>query len=123
MLEDSKVVTVIPAYDPMRARKFYHEILGIPIEQEFNTSTLYVTTAGSKIYTYKSEHIAKHTAASFTVPNIKQLVKQLKAKGVKFEEYPDMGTAQDGIYDMGDSSVAWFKDSEGNTLEISQIKK
>nr|MBA2485929.1 VOC family protein [Nitrospira sp.] len=45
----------------------------------------------------------------------------LKALGVQFEEYdaPGMKT-QDGISIAGGAKSAWFKDSEGNILAVSQ---
>ena len=47
---------------------------------------------------------------------------ELKAKGVKFEDY-DFGEIKtvDGVMALPDGSkAAWFKDSEGNILGLSQ---
>ena len=46
---------------------------------------------------------------------------ELKSKGVKFEEYdmPGLKTI-DGIATGGGAKTAWFKDSEGNILAVSQ---
>ena len=48
-------------------------------------------------------------------------VKDLKSRGVTFEEYdyPELKT-KDGIAEGGGAKVAWFKDSEGNLLNIVQ---
>lgn len=53
------------------------------------------------------------------VSDIDQAVKDLKAKGVKFEEYdtPMLKTV-DGIADIGGSKAAWLKDSEGNLIGL-----
>ena len=53
--------------------------------------------------------------------NIEREVAELKAKGVKFEDYdmPGMKT-KDGIATAGGAKAAWFKDTEGNTLALVQ---
>ena len=53
--------------------------------------------------------------------DIEREVAELKAKGVKFEDYdmPGMKT-KDGIAAAGGAKAAWFKDTEGNTLALVQ---
>jgi hypothetical protein len=46
---------------------------------------------------------------------------ELRSKGVKFEEYdmPDMGIkTSNGVAEFDGMKSAWFKDSEGNILNI-----
>ena len=47
-------------------------------------------------------------------------MRELRGKGVKFEEYdfPGLKTVN-GIATTGDLKTAWFRDSEGNILAIS----
>jgi hypothetical protein len=47
-------------------------------------------------------------------------VRALKAKGVMFEHYdmPDM-TREGDIHIAGNMKVAWFKDPDGNILNIA----
>jgi hypothetical protein len=47
------------------------------------------------------------------------VVQELKAKGVTFEHYnmPDV-TREDDIHVAGNMKVAWFKDPDGNILNI-----
>ena len=47
-------------------------------------------------------------------------MRELRDKGVKFEEYdfPGLKTVN-GIATTGDLKTGWFKDSEGNTVAIS----
>ena len=48
-------------------------------------------------------------------------VKELKARGVKFEEYDFPGFKMvDSVMTAGGAKTAWFKDTEGNILAISQ---
>lgn len=49
-------------------------------------------------------------------------VAALQARGVIFEEYdlPDLKTVN-GVATIGEIKGAWFKDSEGNLLTLSQF--
>lgn len=51
--------------------------------------------------------------------DIEGVVQELKAKGVTFEHYdmPDV-TREDDIHVAGNMKVAWFKDPDGNILNI-----
>ena len=46
---------------------------------------------------------------------------ELRERGVVFEEYdfPGLKTV-DGVAEVGTERAAWFKDTEGNTIVISQ---
>ena len=57
----------------------------------------------------------------FAVDDIAGDLRDLRAKGVVFEEYdyPTMKTVS-GIFDAGDLKAAWFKDSEGNMIGLMQ---
>ena len=45
----------------------------------------------------------------------------LKARGVKFEEYDMPGmTMTNSIVTAGGAKAAWFKDTEGNILAVTQ---
>jgi hypothetical protein len=48
-------------------------------------------------------------------------VAELRERGVQFEEYDSPGlTTENGIGFVGTERSAWFKDTEGNTICISQ---
>ena len=48
-------------------------------------------------------------------------VSALRARGVTFEDYdmPGMKTVN-GIFTGGGAKTAWFRDTEGNTMAVSQ---
>jgi len=56
------------------------------------------------------------------VTDIQGLMGELRQRGVVFEEYdlPEFKTV-DGLFEMGGYMAAWFKDSEGNIVEIAQV--
>jgi predicted enzyme related to lactoylglutathione lyase len=126
MLSNSMVAPSLPAVDIKRARKFYTEKLGLSIYKEDpSPGIMFKAGEGTMLYVYqRAATKADHTAASFNVKNIETEVKELKAKGVKFEEYdlPKMGIKTvNGIATVGDMKAAWFKDTEGNILGLAQM--
>ena len=58
----------------------------------------------------------------WTVPSIEAAVRSLAGAGVEFRRYEGMGQDDLGIWGApsGDR-VAWFADSEGNTLSLTQV--
>jgi hypothetical protein len=65
---------------------------------------------------------AQNTAASFQVTDLETLMADLRGKGVVFEDYdlPDFKTV-DGLFAMGPYKAAWFKDADGNIVELSEV--
>ena len=51
-------------------------------------------------------------------------MKDLRNRGIKFEEYdlPGIKTV-DGVAEMGEFKGAWFKDSEGNILSVTELRR
>ena len=63
------------------------------------------------------------TAVTWVVgEDIEDIVQKLKAKSVTFEHYdmPDM-TRKGDIHVFGNMKVAWFKDPDGNILNITNL--
>ena len=126
MLADARVHPTLPVVDFDRARKFYEGILGLKvIKTDPSPGAVLQAGEGTYLYIYKREATkADHTAASFTVKDVEATVKGLKAKGVVFDELdiPSMGVKTvDGIATIGDMKGAWFKDTEGNTLAVTNM--
>jgi hypothetical protein len=61
----------------------------------------------------------KATALTWTVDDVEDVVRTLKAKGIKFEHYDLPETKREGdVHVSGDIKVAWFKDPDGNILSV-----
>ena len=124
MLSQLHIHPTIPASDMERARKFYHDKLGMTPSQETPGGTMYECADGSwfVIYPTPLAGTAQHTVAGWLTDNIEATVGDLKKRGVVFEEYdfPGLKTVN-GIATMGSNKAAWFKDSEGNILGIVQF--
>lgn len=61
------------------------------------------------------------TQAGFTVDDFDATISELRGRGVTFEEYdmPGLKTVN-GVADYDGTKSAWFKDTEGNTIAISE---
>ena len=124
MLTNAAIHPTLPVVDLERARKFYEGILGLKVLQTDPSPGAQLQAGdGSTVYIYqRAATKADHTVAGFTVKDVEATVKELKAKGVTFEEVstPTFKTI-DGIATIGDVKVAWFKDTEGNILAVGNM--
>jgi predicted enzyme related to lactoylglutathione lyase len=124
-LGEAPVAATLPAVDIKRAKKFYRDVLGLKVVMEDPGGIMFGAGEGTMLYVYqRGPTKADQTVASFKVENIEAHVKELRAKGVKFEEYdiPAMGIKTvGGIAAMGKTKSAWFKDTEGNILALDQM--
>ena len=121
MLTNGTVTANIPASDLTRAREFYADTLGLTPSVEMDgVMLIYKTAGGSTFSVYQTEYAgqAGHTIAQWHVDDVDEEVRNLKAKGVTFEQYDMPGTVwNEGVASIeGMGKAAWFKDSEGNTL-------
>lgn len=121
MLDSGTVTANIPAADLTRARSFYADKLGVTPVAEFSGVMLVYRTAGGTTFSvYETQYAgqAGHTIAQWHVDDVEAEVRDLKAKGITFEQYEMPGVDwNDGVASMpGMGKAAWFKDSEGNIL-------
>jgi len=124
MLTDAPVIPTLPVVDLQRAISFYKDKLGLAVEQAMKGATIIRCGEGTKLFLYqRAQTKADNTAAGFSVKDIEKTIKELKDKGVVFEQYdlPGLKTNEDGIADDGSTKSAWFKDTEGNILAINQM--
>ena len=56
------------------------------------------------------------------VEHIEDVMSDLRDRGVVFEEYylPEFKTV-DGLFTFGGSKAAWFKDGDGNIIEVAEV--
>jgi catechol 2,3-dioxygenase-like lactoylglutathione lyase family enzyme len=123
MLKHARIVPYIPVADVARARKLYEDKIGLTPRETYAGGVIYECGNGSWVFMYPSPGAgtSKASTAFWTVDDVAAEVAELKGRGVKFEEYdmPGIKTV-DGISTGGGAKTAWFKDSEGNILAISQ---
>ena len=122
---DGLVATMIAAADLARAKAWYADKLGFQPAQEFEDIVVNYKSGSSDFSVYKTEFAgtAKNTVAIWRFEGVRPEVDRLKARGVVFEDY-DFGTegkTVDGVLsDEQGNTIAWFKDSEGNILGLTE---
>jgi len=123
LLKSARIVPYIPVSNVARARKFYEEKVGLKPKEEYAGGVIYECGSGSWVFMYPSAGAgtSKASTAFWAVDNVAAEVAELKARGVVFEEYNMPGIkTENSIASAGGAKTAWFKDSEGNILAISQ---
>jgi catechol 2,3-dioxygenase-like lactoylglutathione lyase family enzyme len=121
MLRNARVAGRLPAQNLERARAFYSEKLGLEPAEERPGGLRYVFSTGAAS--------GDHTQMGWEVDDLESTVRELRARGVVFEEYdlPGFKTV-DGIAEIEGNypskgtgeRAAWFRDSEGNMIGIGQ---
>jgi predicted enzyme related to lactoylglutathione lyase len=122
MLSTAPIRAYIPVSDVSRARKFYEQIIGLRPKLEYAGGVVY-ECGGSEAFMYPTSNAGTSQAsqAFWQVDDVEAEVADLKARGVKFEEYSLPGiTMKNSIATGGGAKTAWFKDTEGNILAVSQ---
>lgn len=122
MLQD--LYTVLPAQDLERARGFYHDKLGMEPDGTLDGMLMYRVGPAGRFALYETSNAgtAQNTQMCLISDDLAADMARLRDAGLAFEEYdfPGMKTV-DGVLDSGESRTAWFRDSEGNFVCLSQL--
>ena len=122
-LSNYSIIGFVGVSDPGRARKFYGDMLGLPLVSEQMPFALVYDVHGTMLRVTIVEKVnpAGYTVLGWKVPNIAAAARSLAEAGVRFERYEGMQQDDVGVWTSpGGGKVAWFKDPDGNTLSISQ---
>jgi catechol 2,3-dioxygenase-like lactoylglutathione lyase family enzyme len=109
-----------------RARRFYEEQLGLEAKEAMDGEVLEVRSGDSVLNVYRSEFAGtnKATALTFDVDDIEEEIRELKDKGIFFEQYDMPGLERHGdMYVAEGMKTAWFKDPDGNILSLFEDTK
>jgi catechol 2,3-dioxygenase-like lactoylglutathione lyase family enzyme len=126
MLGDHPITPVLLATDLAAARDFYHCKLGLQIIREDKNAIVFRCGSGTRLDVTKSTigTADQQTQAAWQVSDIRAEVAELRARGIKVEDYDTPGlNTEDGIADIGFAWAAWIIDPATNALGILQIKK
>ena len=126
MLSDAPVFPIRLSTDLDASREFYHQQLGLQILREDpDDRIVFRCGSGTQLAVTLSTIGTSDTQTqmAWRVPDIRAAVADLRARGIRVEEYvaPDPVTS-DGVADMGHSWAAWFVDPSGNVLAVVQPK-
>ena len=125
MLGDHPIHPVLLAKDLAAAREFYHDRVGLEILMENDDAIVFRCGGGTQLDVTKSTvgTADEQTQASWQVTDIRAEVAELRARGVKVEDYDMPGLrTEDGIADLGFAFAAWIVDPGGNALGVMQLK-
>ena len=123
MLERYPVHATIPCSDLDRAKSWYRDKLGLTPTGEDAGGAYYDCGGGTSFGLFPTPYAgtAQNTQMEWSVPDIKTAVDELRAAGVTFEHFDMAEVEWDGdIAVMGPFKGCWFKDSEGNTLSLTE---
>jgi catechol 2,3-dioxygenase-like lactoylglutathione lyase family enzyme len=122
MLRDRDAVANLAVKDLNVAKTFYEGTLGFePVGHEADELIVYRSGKVTfNVYRSKEAGTNRATAITWSVgKDMKAVVESLKSKGVTFEHYDIPGLTLDGDLHVGHGmQVAWFKDPDGNILNI-----
>ena len=121
-LSESDAVANLAVRDLKLARHFYEEVLGFE-QVGHEGDELIAYRSGKTVFNvYRSDYAGTNRATALTWAvgdRIEGVVEALRAKGIVFEHYDLAGMRRDGdLHVAGDMKVAWFKDPDGNILNV-----
>ena len=123
MLKDRNSSAIVAVSDLERARTFYEDTLGLtrsPGEEE--KGVLGFRTGDTGLIVYQSDYAGTNRANAVVWQmkgDLVETVNHLRAKGVTFERYDFPGMEwRDGVHEAGPVKLAWFKDPDGNILNL-----
>jgi len=122
MLENSNVTANLAVKDIAKAKAFYEGTLGLSQVDDMEGELIVYKSGDTLINVYHSQFAGtnKATAATWAVGDrIEPIVKSLRSKGITFEHYDMPGLSLEGDIHVGQGmKVAWFKDPDGNILNL-----
>jgi catechol 2,3-dioxygenase-like lactoylglutathione lyase family enzyme len=123
MLKDLNIGVVLAVKDLKKAKVFYGGKLGFEEVTGKERGGVRYKSGEGMFFVYETPYggTNKATAAGWSTDDIEPLYEELKGKGIEFERYDMPGVELKGdIHVMGPLKAVWFKDPDGNILNITQ---
>jgi catechol 2,3-dioxygenase-like lactoylglutathione lyase family enzyme len=121
MLGNKDAIPTVAVKSVVAARKFYEGTLGLEPIPTPEAGVLSYKSGKASLLVYESQYAGtnKATAVSWAVDDLEGVVRDLKARGVRFEHYDLPDTTRKGdVHGSGKTRAAWFKDPDGNILAL-----
>jgi catechol 2,3-dioxygenase-like lactoylglutathione lyase family enzyme len=120
-----QAITMLPAADLDRFRSYYHDKLGLdPSAERPDQHMLEYHNGGTAFEVYETPNAgtAKNTQMVWLTDDLDAEMRRLRNAGVQFDEFelPDGMKTENGVVANDEFKAAWFHDSEGNILCITQ---
>jgi catechol 2,3-dioxygenase-like lactoylglutathione lyase family enzyme len=125
LLKGKSSSAIVAVNDLARARDFYENKLGLEVGEAGQEDVLVFKTGDTSLTVYQSQNFRPSTgnAVAWSGGNeVEAIAEQLRAKGVRLEEYPDLGLKiENGIHKADGFAGIWFKDPDGNILHVNSM--
>jgi catechol 2,3-dioxygenase-like lactoylglutathione lyase family enzyme len=122
MLNRADLMAFVPVTDLARARQFYEGTLGLEVRQADDFGCM-LSANGTTLRLAQVDDYQRpaFTVLGWQVASIEEAVAALAGAGVTMHRYEGMEQDEVGIWraPSGDR-VAWFPDSEGNNLSVTE---
>jgi catechol 2,3-dioxygenase-like lactoylglutathione lyase family enzyme len=130
MLSDHPITPILLSTDMEASKVFYRDTLGMELIREDVydgvLDRMVFRTGESSLFAISHSTIGTsdtQTQMAWRVPDIRAAVEELRARGVRVEEYDEADlTTVDGVADMRHSWAAWFIDPCRNVLAVVEAK-
>jgi catechol 2,3-dioxygenase-like lactoylglutathione lyase family enzyme len=121
MLGSTNAIATIAVRNVDAAKKFYEGTLGLKPTRSEEPGVQGYKSGNADVLVYQSQYAGtnKATAVTWAVRDLEGVIRDLKAKGVRFEHYDMPGVTRQGdVHGTGKTKAAWFKDPDGNILAL-----
>jgi catechol 2,3-dioxygenase-like lactoylglutathione lyase family enzyme len=122
MLADFKLMAFLATTDAARARAFYEGVLGLRFVSEDDFAVVY-DIKGIELRLQKVRELSPqpHTALGWSVDGIDKVVRDIAARGGRFERFPPMPQDAASIWrSPSGARIAWLRDPDGNLLSLTE---
>ena len=119
MFADSPCRPTIAVRDKAKAIEFFGSVLGLKLVDENQPGATFACGGGTYLEIYPSPFAgtARNTVAGFQVSDLETTMRELRSRGVEFEDYEAPKTVE-GVAQLGPNRGAWFKDPDGNVFAL-----
>jgi catechol 2,3-dioxygenase-like lactoylglutathione lyase family enzyme len=105
--------------DVPTAKKFYGEVLGVPLTEAHGMLRLHFAGRDTLVYPKGDKHVpADYTMLNIPVEDIDAAVTTLQEAGIELARFD--GVDERGVFRLGGPLIAWFRDPAGNILSVIQ---
>jgi catechol 2,3-dioxygenase-like lactoylglutathione lyase family enzyme len=123
-LSNYEVNPAIAVSDMETAKEFYEGKLGLSGGRDTGDGGVsYPCAGGTELHIFPSPNAGKSdaTMAGWGVDDIETVVDELISNGVTFEQYGEpFNTNEKGIATVDGTTIAFFRDPDGNTFALIQ---
>jgi catechol 2,3-dioxygenase-like lactoylglutathione lyase family enzyme len=123
MLDSADLVAFVPTTDLDRARRFYGDLLALPLIEQTGFACVFKSpNATLRVTAVERPARAPYTVLGWRVPDIHAAVRELNRRGVRMLRYNGMEQDELGVWTSPSGArVAWFEDPDANVLSLTEM--